>query len=202
MSQPHGQGGYAYPPQQQVPHQQQYAPQTPPPFTISPAANNAPSGARTSDGEKRNMPVVIGAVLVALLAVGGLIAAIMANGDKDKDKDKAGGSSASPGASASASAKGGFKGPDPSRTIDPAKCKDPVKSYSDANKYSAPDLTYKNLLSVKTCIQASGGKYKIVEKDEAVYGKDTVLEQSPRAGDKIDKEGTEYTLTVSTGNPQ
>ncbi|WP_329314051.1 protein kinase [Streptomyces sp. NBC_01278] len=200
VSQPHGQGGYAYPPQQQVPHQQQYAPQTPPPFTISPAANNAPSGARTSDGEKRNMPVVIGAVLVALLAVGGLIAAIMANGDKDKDK--AGGSSASSGASASASAKGGFKGPDPSRTIDPAKCKDPVKSYSDANKYSAPDLTYKNLLSVKTCIQASGGKYKIVEKDEAVYGKDTVLEQSPRAGDKIDKEGTEYTLTVSTGNPQ
>lgn len=55
---------------------------------------------------------------------------------------------------------------------------------------------------MKECIQASGGKYKIVEKDEAVFGKDTVLSQNPNAGDKIDKEGTEYTLTVSTGYPE
>ncbi len=77
-----------------------------------------------------------------------------------------------------------------------------MKHYSEAGKYSAPDLKYKNLLSVKACIQASGGKYTIVPKDEAVYGKDTVLVQSPAAGDKINKEGTEYTLTVSTGNPE
>ncbi|MEV0410465.1 protein kinase [Streptomyces sp. NPDC050448] len=198
VAQPHGQGGYAYPPQQQpVSHQQQYAPQTPPPFTISPAATAAPAGGGSGSGDKRNMPVIVGAIAVALLAVGGLIAAISMNGD-DKDKK----ADPTPGASGSASPKATFKGPDPSRTIDPAKCKDPVKSYSDANKYSAPDLTYKNLLSVKACIQASGGKYKIVEKDEAVYGKDMVLEQNPRAGDKIDKEGTEYTLTVSTGNAE
>ncbi|MFI5667821.1 protein kinase [Streptomyces sp. NPDC051704] len=191
--QQHGQGGYAYPPQQQ------YAPQTPPPFTISPAGSTTTSG---GGGDKRNMPVVIGAIAVAVLAIAGLITAISMNGNGDKDKT--GDTASSPGASAAASgsAKGGFKGPDTSRTIDPAKCKDPVKSYNDANKYSAPDLTYKNLLSVKACIQASGGKYKIVEKDEAVYGKDTVLEQNPRAGEKIDKEGTEYTLTVSTGNPE
>ncbi|MFF4848201.1 protein kinase [Streptomyces sp. NPDC001194] len=199
-AQQHAQGGYAYPPQQQpVSHQQQYAPQTPPPFTISPAGSTTASG---GGGDKRNMPVVVGAIAVAVLAIGGLITAISMNGNGDKDK--AGDTASSPGASAAASgsAKGGFKGPDTSRTIDPAKCKDPVKSYNDANKYSAPDLTYKNLLSVKACIQASGGKYKIVEKDEAVYGKDTVLEQNPRAGEKIDKEGTEYTLTVSTGNPE
>ncbi|MFJ3200244.1 protein kinase [Streptomyces sp. NPDC086989] len=203
VAQPHGQGGYAYPPQQQVAHQQQYAPQTPPPFTISPSAGTGPStqgGRAGAAGDKRNMPVVVGAVLVALLAVGGLIAAIASGGDDDKDK--AGGGGASPSTSASASAKGGYKGPDTSRTIDSAKCKDPVKYFSDATKYTAPDLRYKNLLSVKECIQASGGKYKIVEKDEAVYGKDTVLDQNPRPGDKIDKEGTEYTLTVSTGNPE
>ncbi|MEU7552524.1 protein kinase [Streptomyces sp. NPDC044571] len=187
--QTHGQGGYAYP--QQV--QQQYAPQTPPPFTISPAANAAPAAA---GGGKRNTPVVVGAVAVAVLAVGGLIAAVAMNGDDDK------GRTAGPSTSSSASAKSGFKGPDISRTIDSAKCKDPSKHYSDATKYTAPDLRYKNLLSVKECIQASGGKYKIVEKDEAVYGKDTVLDQNPRPGDKIDKEGTEYTLTVSTGNPE
>ncbi|MER7461867.1 protein kinase [Streptomyces sp. NPDC097981] len=195
------QPGYAYPPQQQpVSHQQQYAPQTPPPFTISPATTTAPAGRGSAGGDQRNTRVIVGAIAVALLAVGGLIAAISMGGDEDKGGGASPANSAS--ASASAPAKGGFKGPDPSRTIDAAKCKDPVKSYNDANKYSAPDLTYKNLLSVKACIQASGGKYKIVEKDEAVYGKDTVLEQNPRAGDKIDKEGTEYTLTVSTGNPE
>ncbi|WP_327384271.1 MULTISPECIES: protein kinase domain-containing protein [unclassified Streptomyces] len=188
----HAQGGYAYP--HTPPPQQQYAPQTPPPYTISPTST--PS-AGSGDG-KRNRPVVIGAIAVALLAVGGLIAAISMNGD---DKDK-GGTTADPGSSAAASAKAGYKGPDLTRTIDSKKCSEPVKHYSEAGKYSAPDLKYKNLLSVKECIQASRGKYKIVEKDEAVYGKDTVLFQSPAAGEKIDKEGTEYTLTVSTGNPE
>ncbi|MFD7838939.1 protein kinase [Streptomyces sp. NPDC059761] len=203
VAQQHGQGGYAYPPQQQPvthqQHQQQYAPQTPPPFTISPAGSTAPSG---GGGDKRNTPVVVGAIVVALLAVGGLIAAISMNGEDDKGKTGDTAASSGPSASASGSAKGGYKGPDTSRTIDAAKCKDPSKHYSDATKYTAPDLRYKNLLSVKACIQASGGKYKIVDKDEAVYGKDTVLDQNPRPGDKIEKEGTEYTLTVSTGNPE
>ncbi|MER6251704.1 protein kinase [Streptomyces sp. NPDC001584] len=192
--QQHAQGGYAYP--HTPPPQQQYAPQTPPPYTISPTGT--PSAA-AGDG-KRNMPVVVGAIAVALLAVGGLIASIAMNGDDDKK----GGTTADPGtsASASASAKAGFKGPDLTRTIDKKKCTDPVKHYSEAGKYSAPDLKYRNLLSVKECIQASGGRYTIVPKDEAVYGKDTVLFQSPAAGEKIDKEGTEYTLTVSTGNPE
>ncbi|WP_030718749.1 protein kinase domain-containing protein [Streptomyces sp. NRRL F-2580] len=193
--QAHAQGGYAYP---HTPPPQQYAPQAAQPYTISPASTQNQSAAG-GDG-KRNMPVVVGAIAVALLAVGGLIAAIVMNGDDDKK----GGTTADPGAStaASASAKAGFKGPDITRTIDPKKCTEPVKHYSEAGKYSAPDLKYKNLLSVKECIQASGGKYKIEYKDEAVYGKDTVLMQSPAAGDKIDKEGTEYTLTVSTGNPE
>ncbi len=134
---------------------------------------------------------------MALLAVGGLIAAIAMNGDDDKGK-----TTADPGTSASASAKPGFKGPDVTRTIDPKKCTEPVKHYSETGKYMAPDFKYKNLLSVKECIQASGGKYTIVFKDEAVYGKDTVLVQTPASGDKVSKEGTEYTLTVSTGNPE
>ncbi|WP_326589062.1 protein kinase domain-containing protein [Streptomyces sp. NBC_01294] len=191
--QQHAQGGYAYP--HTPPPQQQYAPQTPPPYTISPAST-ATGPAAGGDG-KRNGQVVVGAIAVALLAVGGLIAAISMDGDKDK-----GGTTADPGTSASASAKPGFKGPDITRTIDPKKCTEPVKHYSEAGKYSAPDFKYKNLLSVKECIQASGGRYTIVPKDEAVYGKDTVLIQSPASGDKIDKENTEYTLTVSTGNPE
>ncbi|MFJ3172550.1 protein kinase [Streptomyces roseus] len=199
MAQQHGQGGYAYPPQQQLAHQQQYGPQTPPPFTVSPVSTTTSGG---GGGDKRNMPVVIGAIAVALLAIGGLIAVISMNGDGDTGKSGDTASSSKASTAASGSPKANFKGPDTSRTIDAEKCKEPSKHFSDATKYTAPDLRYKNLLSVKACIQASGGKYKIVEKDEAVYGKDTVLDQNPRPGDKIEKEGTEYTLTVSTGNAE
>ncbi|MFB7463663.1 protein kinase [Streptomyces sp. NPDC056224] len=189
------QGGYAYP--HTPPPHQQYAPSTPPPYTISPATTTGTASGGA--GDKRNTPVIVGAIAVAVLAVGGLIAAVSFNGKGEKkDTATTAGSSAAP----SGSGKAGFKGPDPSRTIDPKKCKEPTKHYKDAGKYQAPDLRYKNLLSVKECIQASGGKYTIVEKDEAVYGKDMVLEQNPRPDDPINKEGTEYTLTVSTGNPE
>ncbi|MFG2998190.1 protein kinase [Streptomyces sp. NPDC048340] len=188
------QGGYAYPPQQQ-----QYAPQTPPPYTISPQSPQTSAGSGGGAG-KKNTPVVVGAIVVAMLAIGGLIAVFNMGGDKDKDNTAQPGSSTS--ASASASKPTGHKGPDLSRTIDPAKCKEPTKYFNDANKYTAPDFRYKNLRSVKECIQASGGKYTIVNKDEAVYGQDTVLEQNPGPGEKVDKEGQSYTLTVSTGDPE
>ncbi|MFC9293139.1 protein kinase [Streptomyces sp. NPDC057011] len=201
--QQHAQGGYAYPhtpppvPQQQ---QQPYAPQTPPPYTISPAATSGQGGSGGGSGAgKKNTPVIVGAIVVALLAVGGLIAAL--NMDDGK-KDKGSSNSAGPGASTAASAKAGSKGPDRTRTIDASKCKEPAKHFSEAGKYQAPDFKYKDVISVKACIQASGGKYDVVEKDEAVWGKDTVIDQTPRAGEKIEKEGTTYTLIVSTGNPE
>jgi predicted Ser/Thr protein kinase len=198
---PYAQGGYAYPqPHTPAPQaQQQYAP-TPPPYTISPAAQSASSGAGATDPGKRNKQLVIGAIAAVLISIGGLIAAVSMNGDDDKGK---GGTAAGGGASASTSAKPGHKGPDASRTIDAAKCKEPSKSYNDANKVTAPDFRYKHLLSVKECIQAAGWQYEIQQRDEAVYGEDTVLEQLPAAGDKINKEGsTKFTLIVSTGNPQ
>ncbi|MEU8773210.1 protein kinase [Streptomyces sp. NPDC048606] len=198
---PPQQGGYAYPqpaghgtaplPQQQQP----YAAQTPPTFNISPAA---PSGGGASGG-KRNTPVVVGAIVVALLAVGGLIAVVNMGGDKGDKDDTA---SPSTSASASGSAVPGHKGPDPTRTIDPEKCKNASKSYKDANKVVAPDFRYKNLRSVKECIQAAGWRFEIQERDEAVYGQDTVLEQLPASGTDVSKADTEFTLIVSTGDPQ
>ncbi|MFD4920012.1 protein kinase [Streptomyces goshikiensis] len=204
--QQHAQGGYAYPQPHTPPpgqqHQQQFGAQTPPPYTISPATPQASSGGSggAGGGGKRNTPVVVGAIAVALIAIGGLIWAVANNGD-DKGGNQAGPDSSSA-ASASASAKAGHKGPDRSRLIEDAKCKNPTKYYNDATKYTAPDFRYKDILSVKACIQAAGWKYKVVEKDEAVYGQDIVLEQNPAALDKVDKEGTEFTLTVSTGNPE
>ena len=199
----HHQGGYAYPQQGvHTPAPQQYAPQTPPPFTIAPSHQGGPTAvAGGSSGGKRNTPVVVGAIIVALLAVGGLIAAISMNG-KDEDPQAGPGPSTSASASASGSAKAGFKGPDTSRTIDVEKCKKPSKAYKDANKVIAPDLRYKNLRSVKECLQAAGWRYEIEQRDEAVYGQDTVLEQLPAAGDDVAKDDTEFKLIVSTGTPQ
>ncbi|MBT2404057.1 MULTISPECIES: protein kinase [unclassified Streptomyces] len=203
--QTHAQGGYAYPPQQQhtpppVPQQhqpQQFGARTPPPYTISPSTPASSGSSGAAGGDKRNMPVIVGAIAVALLAIGGLIWAV-GNSGEDKDKNN----QADPGASTSSSAKAGHKGPDRSRTIEPEKCKNASKHYSDSTKYSAPDFRYKDIRSVKECLQAAGWIYEIVEQDEAVYGEDIVLVQNPESGAKIEKEGTRFTLTVSTGNPQ
>ncbi|MEV4194575.1 protein kinase domain-containing protein [Streptomyces toxytricini] len=193
---PMGQGGYAYPPQ---PHTAQgYAPQTPPPFAASGQVAPAASGA----GGRKNMPVVVGAITVALLAVGGLVYAVSGSGEDGKKDNQTNAQTTGGQASPSGSAKAGHKGPDTTRTIDPQKCKEPTKHYSDATKVIAPDFRYKHLRSVKECIQAAGWKYKIEKRDEAVYGEDTVLQQLPEAGGKVDKEGTEFTLVVSTGDPQ
>ncbi|MFD9338239.1 protein kinase [Streptomyces sp. NPDC060028] len=194
----HGQGGYAYPPQQHTPApQQQYAPQTPPPYAV-PAQRPRTSVSTGGAGAKKNTPVVVGAIVVALLAIGGLIAALDLGGDKDKGNTAGPGSSNAP----SGSTQAGHKGPDPTRTIDVNKCKEPSKAFNDATKVTAPDFRYKNIRSVKECIQAAGWKYKITERDEAVYGQDTVLEQLPEAGTNVAKESTEFTLIVSTGDPQ
>ncbi|MBW5486058.1 protein kinase domain-containing protein [Streptomyces bambusae] len=207
---PAPQAGYAYPPQAHtpppLPHQQfaQPAPQTPPPFTISPSAQQSSAG---SSG-RRNNSVVVGAIAVALLAIGGLITAIVVS-NKDDEGGKGGtangggsSNSAAPNPSGSGSAKAGHKGPDTTRTIEASKCKEAYKSYKDPNKVSAPDFRYKNLTSVKECIQAAGWRYTIQQRDEAVYGQDTVLEQLPAASSDVDKKDTEFTLVVSTGNPQ
>ncbi|MGW6703750.1 protein kinase domain-containing protein [Streptomyces sp. NPDC054956] len=186
------QGSYGYPHQQaQTPAPQPYAAQTPPPYTIAPQTAQSPAPAG-----KKNTPVIVGAIVVALVAIGGLVAVLNMG---DKDKDEAGPSS--PSSSASASAKG-HKGPDLSRTIEDKKCKEPQKAYNDATKVRAPDFRYMNQVSVKACIRAGGWKYDEKPKDEAVYGEGTVIDQQPAGGTDIDPKNTTFTLFISTGDPE
>ncbi|MBT2472733.1 serine/threonine-protein kinase [Streptomyces sp. ISL-66] len=187
-------GSYGYPQQHQTP--QPFGPATPPPYTISPQGGQGSVGGGAA---KKNTPLVVGAVVVALLAVGGLVAALKLG---DDGKDKAGPTSPSSSSSASGSAKAGHKGPDLSRTIDPAKCKEPSKDFSDATKVQAPDFRYINMVSVKACIRAAGWKYEEKPRDEAVYGEGTVVEQQPAGGAKIDPKNTTFTLWISTGDPE
>lgn len=189
-------GSYGYP-QQQHQTPQPFGPSTPAPYTISPQGGQGSAGGGAA---KKNTPLVVGAAVVALLVIGGVIAVLnMGGGDKDKDEAGPNPSSSS---SASGSAKAGHKGPDLSRTIDPAKCKEPSKDFSDATKVQAPDFRYINMVSVKACIRAAGWKYEEKPRDEAVYGEGTVVEQQPAGGSKIDPKNTTFTLWISTGDPE
>ncbi|MFE9028833.1 protein kinase [Streptomyces iakyrus] len=183
------QGGY------QTPSPAAYSPQpgpsTPPPYNLSPQAPAAPSGGR-------NKPVIIGSVIVSVLAAGGLVTALLLNGGSEDDKG--GGGSAT--ASASAEKKPGYRGPDTTKTIDTEECTEPRESYNDPEKIQIPDFKFKNIKSVKACLQAAGWEVNEKKVDENTYGDGTVMNQFPSADTDVDPEDMpEIELSVSTGNP-
>jgi len=191
---------YGYPQQgaYQTPAQTAaYSPQqgysTPPPYTITPQQPSAPA---SGGGRKSNMPVIVGSIVVALAAVGGLIAALQLGGGGDDDKG--GGGESSP----SASAVAGHKGPDTTKKIEKTECTEPEESYNDADKIKVPDFKFKNMDSVKACLQAAGWQYENQPVDENAYGENTVMSQIPAADADVDpKSMPKIQLYVSTGNP-
>ncbi|MFF1277078.1 protein kinase [Streptomyces marokkonensis] len=183
-------GGYGTPPPPA--YAQQQGASTPPPYNITPRSSGSGGG--------RNKPVIIGSIAVSVLAVGGLVAALLMNSG-EKDPQGGGGSSAS--ASASPSKAAGYRGPDTAKTIDKEECEEPQESYNDPEKIRLPNFKFKYIGSVKECFQAAGwGDFKIVDVDENTYGEGSVREQFPPAGTDVDPEDMpEITLKVSTGNP-
>ncbi|MGA4963604.1 protein kinase domain-containing protein [Streptomyces pseudogriseolus] len=183
------QGGYATP--TPSPYAQR-GPSTPPPYAIS------PQGSGSGQRRGRNTPVIVASVIVAVLAVGGLVTALALNNDSGKDPKAGGGT-------ASASVKPeGYRGPDTSKTIDPEECEEPQESYNDPELIRLPDFKFKHISSVKACFQAAGwgGSLKVVTVDENTYGEGSVREQFPPAGTDVDPEDMpQITLKVSTGNP-
>ncbi|MBV7698196.1 protein kinase [Streptomyces sp. TRM70350] len=184
------QGGY------QTPHAAygpQPTPSTPPPYTITPQAPPPASGGRSSK------PVVIGSIVVALVAVGGLVAALALNGGGSDNTGGGGGTSAS---ASSPTEAPGYRGPDTTKTIDKEECTEPDESYNDPEKIRIPDFQFKNITSVKECLQAAGWQLKIKDVDENTYGDGTVMNQFPSAGTDVDPEDMpEIELGVSTGYP-
>ncbi|MGW8352754.1 protein kinase domain-containing protein [Streptomyces wedmorensis] len=172
----------------------QYAP-TPAPAQYAPTPAPAPSG---GGGSRRNTPVLVGAIAVALLAIGGLLVALNLDEEKDPEAGGTGGTDTQQ----SQTAAPGHKGPDLTKTIDPKECSQPDESSDDPSKFEVPNFTYKNIQSVKACVQAAG--WKIMTQtpvDESTYGEGTVLEQYPPAGQDITDKDAEFTLSISTGNP-
>jgi serine/threonine protein kinase len=187
---------YGYPQQAgyQTPGPAAYAPQQGAP--TPPTYNMTPPSASPSGGGRSNKPVIIGSVVVSLVAVGGLLAALLMNrGDGT-------GTEAGSSPSASASAVEGHRGPDTTRTIDKTKCTEPEESYNDPDMVKMPDFTYKNWTSVQSCLQAAGWTYDPTRVDESTWGEDTVLKQYPAAGTDFDpKDPPKMQFDVSTGNP-
>ncbi|MFD9243295.1 protein kinase [Streptomyces sp. NPDC059556] len=193
---------YGYPQQAptHAPAYQSHAPQAPyqapTPAPYAPVHTPAPTS--TGGGSRRNTPMIVGAAVVALLAIGGLVAFLNLG---DKDTPEAGGTGGTE-TQQSQSAAPGHKGPDLTKTIDPKKCSQPTESSDDPEKFEVPNFTYKNIQSVKACVQAAG--WKIMTQtpvDESTYGEGTVLEQYPPAGEDITDKDAEFTLKISTGNP-
>ncbi|MET4925525.1 protein kinase [Streptomyces sp. PSRA5] len=183
---------YGYPQQ----HNQGY--QTPAPsYSMSPQQPMGPGqggygGAGNGGGGKRNTPVVIGSIVVAIAAIGGLTFALT-QGDDDSDK----GSDTKPTGSAVA----GHRPPERYRTIEPDKCSDAYEDGVDPKKVTAPDLRYKDILSVKDCLTAAGWTWADVkEVDDGTQAEGIVVEQYPRQGAAVLPKDTEFELKISTGN--
>ncbi|MFG2890392.1 protein kinase [Streptomyces sp. NPDC048248] len=175
--------------------------QAPPPYTPAPVTASMPAGGGPG-GRKNNTPVIVvsaivGVVVVTAIAIGiGLSAGSSGTeGTDDTPTSTYTPYSYTPSPSAS------VRPEDKTATILSSECSSPTKSYSDKGKILFPSFRFKNLDSVKACIEAAGWKYKIVkEEDSSIWGKNTVTDQTPAAiswwypssNDTIE-------LTISTG---
>ncbi|MFE6490231.1 protein kinase [Streptomyces sp. NPDC057748] len=180
---------YGYP-QSAQPYQSQ-APvpqQTPPPYTISPQTQTH-SGSGGS-GSKRNMPVIVGSIVVALIAIGGLITLLAL-----KDDDK-GGTTANESPAASE-----HKDPERNRTMDTEDCTDALEDSDDPEKVDAPKFLYKDYLSAKACADAAGWTVKKIQVPGNAYAEDQIIDQFPSSGTAVDKTGAHFELRVATGDP-
>ncbi|MEU5719949.1 protein kinase [Streptomyces sp. NPDC020403] len=180
--------GYGYPQAAQPYGPGAVGHRTPPAYATSPQ----PTG---GNGRSRSgMPVVVGSIVVALIAVGGLIAFL--DFDDGSDYGKGG----DPGSSESAVA-GEHKPPERNRTMETEKCTDATEDTDDPAKVQAPNFIYKDVLSAKACAAAAGWTVKVIEVEGNTYAEDQVIGQFPTPGAAVAERGTHFELQIATGDP-
>ncbi|MEU1210964.1 protein kinase [Streptomyces sp. NPDC005791] len=184
--------GYGYPQAAQPygtpahPGQQQ----TPPPYSMSPQPMGGPGGG----GSKRNMPVVVGSIVVALVAIGGLIAFLNMNGESENGKGD------DPGTGESSVA-GEHKPPERNRTMKEDACTDAPEDTNDPAKVQAPNFVYKDINSAKSCAGEAGWTVKVIEVEGNTYAEDQVIDQFPTPGTAVPERGAHFELRIATGDP-
>ncbi|MFE9459875.1 protein kinase [Streptomyces californicus] len=167
--------------------------QTPPPYSVSPQHATA-VGSTDRGGSKRNMPVIVGSIVVALLAVGGLITALALQNDK-KDEGKSGGDSGS------TEQVEDYRPPERNRTMKDTACSNASEDSNDPQKVQAPNFVYKDILSAKACAAAAGWTIKEIEEPGNTYADGQVVGQFPSPGTAVSERGAHFELKVSTGKP-
>ncbi|MEU0299849.1 protein kinase [Streptomyces sp. NPDC006175] len=165
--------------------------QTPPPYTMAP---QTVTGAGGGGGSRRNMPVVVGSIVVALVAIGGLIAFLNMNGDSENGKG------GDPGTS-EAGVAGEHKDPERNRTMKTEKCTDAPEDTDDPAKVQAPNFVYKDILSAKACAMAAGWTIKEIKVEGNTYAEDQVIDQFPSAGAAVAERDAHFELRIATGDP-
>ncbi|MFJ2371495.1 protein kinase [Streptomyces sp. NPDC087769] len=181
---------YGYP-QSAQPYQSQVpAQQTPPPYMISPQTQQQTPAGSGGGGSKRSMPVVVGSIVVALIAIGGLITVLSLKDSGEKDDPTAGQSPA-----------GEHKDPERNRTMDTEDCTDALEDSDDPNKVDAPNFLYKDILSARACADAAGWTIKPIKVPGNTYAEDQVIDQFPTTGTAVPKKGAHFELRIATGDP-
>ncbi|MFD8729719.1 protein kinase [Streptomyces sp. NPDC059611] len=170
--------------------------QTPPPYTINPQHQTA-VGTTGGSSSKRNMPVIVGSIVVALLAVGGLITALSL---QDNGKDDEAGKGGDPGTSENSTDEG-YRPPERNRTMKTTACTDAMEDSNDPQKVQAPNFVYKDIFSAKECATAAGWTIKEIKEPGNTYAEGQVVGQFPSSGTAVAERGAHFELKVSTGRP-
>ncbi|MCB5911334.1 protein kinase domain-containing protein [Streptomyces pinistramenti] len=175
---PYNAGGYPAP-----------APFAPPPVAPMPVGGPRP--------RKNNTPVIVVSAIVGVVVVTAIAIGIgLSAGSSD---DKGSGSPAS-GYTPNSSPTVSTRPEDKTATVTTDKCTDAAHPYGEKKKVYFPFFTYKNLDSVKECLDAAGWKYTVKEENDSLWGKNTITKQEPAGVAQWDPDsGEPIRLTVSTG---
>ncbi|MFK0289022.1 protein kinase [Streptomyces sp. NPDC090442] len=172
--------------------------QAPPPPFPGPPAPPVANGMPPARPRKNNSPVIIvaavvGVIVVTAIAVGIGLSAGSDGGSGGTDNPTPGYSYSSPMSS--------VRPEDKTATVQTSECTNPTPSYSEKGKVLFPNFKFKNLESVKQCIEAAGWKYKVVrEENDGIWGKNTVTDQTPAAVSWWNPRSNDtIRLTISTG---
>ncbi|MEU3710357.1 protein kinase domain-containing protein [Streptomyces catenulae] len=189
---PYNAGGY--PAQAPTP-----APFTPPPGAppTMPPANGGPRP------RKSNTPVIIVATIVGVVVVTAIAIGIglSAGNGSDNNKNVADDSSTSAYSAPEATSTASTRPEDKSATVQTSLCTNPSHPYGEKRKIYVPSFLFRNLESVKACMDAADWKYTVKEQNDSLWGKNTITKQTPTGFSTWDPEsGEPLELTVSTGH--